>query len=192
MSTRDQAKDQDAACVIHWIKPDKTVDSVEFIEVKGGFTRKGSTKVYKTINDFVGDKKEHFSNPVSDIEPSRPSLSSHDTAGSVEAEAVDLEAQLSKLKFYVGYLEGYPCHVALSNDPPGTYLLRRKSKEDPALRISFVTEENGQRGYKHLRIKEMDDGRIACKQNNKQCIAKSIEGLISQMDGLRNPYSPKK
>ena len=191
VSTRDQAKDQDAACVIHWIKPDKTVDSVEFIEVKGGFTRKGSTKIYKTINDFVGDKKEHFSNPVSDIEPSRPSLSSHDTAGSVEAEAVDLEAQLSKLKFYVGYLEGYPCHVALSNDPPGTYLLRRKGKEDHGLRISYVTEEIGQKRYAHLQIKEMEDGRIACKQNNKQFTGKSIEELISQMDGLRNPYSPK-
>ena len=189
VATKDQARDQDAVCVIHWIKPNKTVDSVEFVEVQDGLTRKGSKRVYKTIKDFVESKKEHFNNPVLDIiEPIR---TSQNTVASVEAEAVDLEAQLSKLKFYVGYMEGYESHVALSNDPPGTYLLRRKGKEDHGLRISYVTEEIGQKRYAHLQIKEMEDGRIACKQNNKQFTAKSIEELISQMDGLRNSYSPK-
>ena len=190
MSLKDRAKSQDVACVIHWIKPNKTVDSVEFIEVKDGFTRKGSKRVYKSVKDFVENKKEHFNNPVSEIfEPIR---TSQDPVVSVEAEAFSLEAQLSSLKFYVGYMEGQPCNVALSNDPPGTYLLRRKNKKDPDLRISFVTEETGPEKIKHLKIKEFEDGHIACQQNNQQFIAKSFEGLIAQMDGLKDPYIPKK
>ena len=31
----------------------------------------------------------------------------------------DLKAQLSKIKFYVGYMGGKDCNIALSNDPPG-------------------------------------------------------------------------
>ena len=104
----------------------------------------------------------------------------------------DLEAQLSGLKFYMGYMGGNSCNIALSNDPPGTYLLRRRSKEDPELRISYVTKEKGHRGYSHLQIKEMEDGHVGVNQYNKQLIAKSIEGLIAQMDGLKKPYIPKK
>ena len=90
-------------------------------------------------------------------------------------------------------MEGYESHVALSNEPPGTYLLRRKSKDDPDFRITFVTEEEeGHKEYTHLRIKEMENGGIACKQNGKQFEAESLEDLIAQMDGPRYPYSPKK
>ena len=80
--------------------------------------------------------------------------------------------------------------TSLLNILPGTYLLRRKSKEEPDLRISFVTKEKGP--PRHLQIKEMKDGEVGVNHNNKQLIAKSIEGLIAQMDGLKKPYSPKK
>ena len=134
MSTRDP----EYACVIHWIKPDKMVDSVKFVETEGGFKRKGSKKVYKTMKAFIEDKKEHFSNPVGDIIEPEPKLQAD--------EPVDLETQLSRLTFYVGYKEGGPCNIILSNQPPGTYLLRRKN-EDKRLRISFVTMKRGQVCY---------------------------------------------
>ena len=134
MSTRDP----EYACVIHWIKPDKMVDSIKFVETEGGFKRKGSKKVYKNMKAFIEDKKEHFRIPVGDIIEPEPKLQADET--------VDLETQLSMLNFYVGNMEGSPCNMALSNQPPGTYLLRRK-EEDKRLRISFVTMKGGQACY---------------------------------------------
>ena len=99
----------------------------------------------------------------------------------------EVSAQLSKIKFYVGYMGGKSCNLALSNDPPGTYLLRRKSKEEPDLRISFVTKKKCRRGHSHLQIKEMEDGQVGVNHNDKQLIDKSIEGRIAQMDGLEKP-----
>ena len=130
-------RDPEYACVIR-IKPDKMVDSVKFVETEGGFKREGSKKVYKTMEAFVEDKKEHFSNPIGDIIEPEPKPQAD--------EPVDLETQLSRLNFYVGYMEGGPCNSALSSQLPGTYLLRRKN-DDKRLRISFTTMKRGQACY---------------------------------------------
>ena len=68
--------------------------------------------------------------------------------------------------------------------------MRRKSEEEPDLRMS-ITKEKGQRPV-HLEIKEMQDGQVGVNYNDKQLRAKSINGLIAQMDGLKKPYEKKK
>ena len=176
IATKEQAKDEDTACVIHWIKQNKTVESVEFLKVSDGFTRKGSKRVYKTIDDFLETKQEHFNNQVSIM--SEPTKNSQESSESAETEVVDLETQLRELEFYVGYMEGPQCNKALSKYPPGTYLLR-KSKKDNFLRLCYViTEERNKKDIKHLQLKEKND-------------FDEIIDYISNLDGPTIPYSPK-
>ena len=96
--------------------------------------------------------------------------------------AIDLECQLRELGFYVGYMEGQQCNIALSKYPPGTYLLRR-TKKDNFLRLSYVTEERNKKDIKHLQLK--GKGR---EDANK------IIADISKLDGPEYPfpYSPFK
>ena len=180
VAAKDQTKDQDPAYVIHWIKPNKAVESVQFLKVKDGLTRKGSKnkRVYKDINDFLEIKKEHFTNPVSNtFEPANTSDDSLTYEEPEEADVIDLETQLRRLEFYVGYMEGQQCNIALSKYPTGTYLLRRTTK-DTFLRLSYVTKEgNHQKDIKHLQLKEKED-------------ANDIIDFISNMDGPTVPYSP--
>ena len=110
---------------------------------------------------------------------SEPTENSQESLESAETEVVDLETQLRGLEFYVGYMEGPQCNVALSKYPPRTYLLR-KSKKDKFLRLSYMIEENNQIADKHLKLKEMK-------------AASEIIDYISKLDGPKSPfpYSPK-
>ena len=146
--------------------------------MKDGLTRKGSKnkRVYKDINDFLQTKKEHFTNPVSNT--SEPTNASHESLTDEEAEVVDLETQLRKLKFYVDYMEGQECNKTLSEYPVGTYLLR-KTKKDSILRLSYIfTDERNKKDIKHLQLKEMED-------------TNEIIDFITKLEGPTIPYSPK-
>ena len=60
---------KDCACAIHVIQDDRTVMSVKFDSVNGGFVKRGSenSKVYVAVEDFIVEHGELFRNPVAEV-----------------------------------------------------------------------------------------------------------------------------